>query len=102
MLNHVCASIITIQISSPVWCGLDKVKITFTICYILHDLETFLCNKYNGLPYLKEQINDLLHDDQTENYLNWFVLLYADDKIILSETKQELQRAINGMEEYWK
>jgi len=68
----------------------------------LHDLETFLCNKYNGLPYLKEQINDLLHDDETEMYLNLFVLLYADDTIILSETKHELQRAINGMEEYCK
>ena len=50
----------------------------------------FLQSKYNGLSYLKEKLCELLQDDQTEVYLNLFVLLYADDTIIISESKDEL------------
>ena len=49
---------------------------------------------------MKEKWCKLLQDEQTGVYLKLFVLLYADDTIILSESKDVLQSAINGMEKY--
>ena len=63
----------------------------------LADLEAFLKNKYKGLPFLKEKI---VQDGQIDLFLNLFVLLYADDTIIMAETKDELQLAIDGMKEF--
>ena len=66
----------------------------------LSDLEMFLYKKYDGLPELRESVYKLLESDDTVMYLNIFVLLYADDTIILAESKDQLQRALVGMKEY--
>ena len=66
----------------------------------LNDLEMFMASKYKGLDYLKTSIEELLSDDDVTMYLNLFVLLYADDTIILAESPVELQKALDGMNEY--
>ncbi len=35
-------------------------------------------------------------------YLKLLVLIYADYTIVMSDTKERLQRAINVMASYWK
>jgi hypothetical protein len=71
----------------------------------LNDLEEFLAKAYNGLTYA----NSLMQEhNQTEDviiYLKLFIILYADDTIILAESSQEMQAALNGMYHYcqiWK
>jgi hypothetical protein len=71
----------------------------------LNDLESFLAKAYNGL----EQFNVLLQENtQTEDimvYLKLFSILYADDTILLAESENEMQAALNGMFHYcqiWK
>ena len=68
----------------------------------LSDLESFLSTHYEGLPKFKDSVYTLLKEEDTELFLNLFVLLYADDTIILSENERQLQLAINGMNEYCK
>ena len=38
-----------------------------------------MSDKYEGLQFLKEHINDMLSDDEMEVYLKLYLLLYADD-----------------------
>ena len=66
----------------------------------LSDLESFLAKKYNGLPAFKDRVYNYLEDDDTVLYLNLFVLLYADDTIVLAENEVQLQLAMNGMKDY--
>ena len=41
-------------------------------------------------------------DDNLVNYLKIYVLLYANDTILLSESPEELQTALNSMNLYCK
>ena len=66
----------------------------------LSDLEMFLYKKYDGLPNFRECVYNLLESDDTVMCLNIVVLLYADDTIILAESKELLQKAMTGMKEY--
>ena len=45
-----------------------------------------LANKYDNLAI--------------ENYMHLFLLMYADDTIILSETIEDMQSALNSLEQY--
>ena len=58
-------------------------------------VESFLAKKYNGLPAFKDSLYNYLDDDNTVLYLNLFVLLYADDTIVLAENEVQLQLAMN-------
>ncbi len=49
------------------------------------------------MSYFKETFHELIEDDQTGIYLNLFVLLYT---IIIAESKEDLQLAIDGMSQY--
>ncbi len=61
-----------------------------------------MSDKYEGLQFLKENINDVLSDDEMEVYLKLYLLLYADDTVILAESSQQLQLALNAMSDYCK
>lgn len=64
----------------------------------LNDLETFLKGKNEGI-----QIEFTL--DGLDCYIKLFVLLYADDTILLSESADELQNMLNSLNDYcnrWK
>ena len=67
----------------------------------LNDLETFMQNKnVHGLKILSEEI-----ESELDMYINLFIILYADDTVLLSETKEDLQRQINVLSEFcadWK
>ena len=59
----------------------------------LNDFKTFLSSKYNGLSLGKE-CGDL------EPYARLYVLLYADDTVILAESEDELQNALHALKAY--
>ena len=66
----------------------------------LNDLCNFMSNKYSGLQLLTDSVTHLLSDDDVEVYFKLYLLLYADDTVILAENPQELQLAINAMSDY--
>ena len=71
----------------------------------LSDLRDYLGTKYNGLSFINNNIPDLLNDINLDTYLKLYVLLYADDTVILAESPRELQLALDAMDQYctlWK
>ena len=41
-----------------------------------------------------------LSDDDVEVYLRMYILLYADDTIVMSESANELQKALDALGKY--
>lgn len=94
------------QLSTPFNCNIgvrqgDNLSPLLFAIY-LNDLEFFLNQHYKGLDYTAHLINDNLSDDDVEMFLRMFVLLYADDTIVLAESPKELQKALNGICDYCK
>jgi hypothetical protein len=72
-----------------------------TISLFLNDLETFLEAK--NVTGLESISGDL--ENQLNIYLKSFIILYADDTIILSESGSDLQAQLDAFHEYcltWK
>ena len=72
----------------------------FLFSIFLSDLRDFLSTKYNGLSFINNNIPDLLNDINLDTYLKLYVLLYADDTVILAESPRELQLALDAMDQY--
>ena len=71
----------------------------------LSDLRDYLSTKYNGLSFINNNISDLLNDINLDTYLKLYLLLYADDTVILAESPKELKLALDAMDQYctlWK
>ena len=71
----------------------------------LNDFEYTISRKYSGLTTLADETNALLSDEDVEYFIKMYVLLYADDTIVLAESPEELQKALNAVFEYcrdWK
>lgn len=67
----------------------------------LNDLETHMRNNnVKGLDYINSLTIKHLSTDDIEMWLRLYVLLYADDTIILSESATDLQNALNAMHDY--
>lgn len=67
----------------------------------LNDLEACLRKDgVNGLSYINTETIKYLSDDDVEMWLRLYVLLYADDTIILSESEADLQNALNSLNSY--
>jgi len=66
----------------------------------LNDLQMHVSQVYNGLNELKDVILHNLSDDDVEVFVKLYILLYADDTVIMAESEKELQRALDGMYEY--
>ena len=64
----------------------------------LHDLKKHLSKSYGGLQNIDQYLADSTVD--CELYMNIFLLLYADDTVILAESEVELQKAINSLFEF--
>ena len=66
----------------------------------LNDFEQFLSNAhaYNGLNLISNEVNTQLNDLDT--YFKLFILLYADDTVLLAESEAELQAALIALEDY--
>ena len=68
----------------------------------LNDLHSFILNSgnVNGIKLEEEEF-----DNNLINYLKLFILLYADDTVIVSESAEDLQNALNTYSVYcnsWK
>lgn len=71
----------------------------------LSDLESFLARRYEGLTDINQLTLQFLQTDDLILYLKLYVLLYADDTVILAESPAELQQALDAMYDYcvdWK
>ena len=66
----------------------------------LNDLESELCRKYKGLSILSDLIENKIVFDDIVVYLKLNSLLYADDTIIMAESKADLQTALNTLSWY--
>ena len=60
----------------------------------LNDFEISLSRKYNGLPTL-QQLSSILGSDDIEFFINMYTLLYADDTLVMAESPEELQLALD-------
>jgi hypothetical protein len=65
----------------------------------LNDFEISISRKYNGLPTLQE-ISRILGSDEIEFFINMYTLLYADDTLILAESPEDLQLALDEVGNY--
>ena len=72
--------------------GDNLTTLLFALC--LNDLQEFLSKAYNGLSMACNLVQDFVQDEDTIVYLKLFALLYADDTIILAESKHDLQAAL--------
>ena len=80
--------------------NIDYLMLLKTILYFSHylnDLETELCRKYKGLSNLSDLIENKIVFDDIVVYLKLNSLLYADDTIIMAESKADLQTALNTL-----
>ena len=71
----------------------------------LNDLVEFISHGYDGLHDITDAIHLLCDSDDTEVYFKLYLLLYGDDTVILAETQEQLQAALNSMFLYcqtWK
>ena len=73
----------------------------FLFSLFLNDLEDFLLSKnINGLNTITQNI-----EIELETYLKIFIMLYADDTVLLAESAEDLQTQLNAFSEYcdnWK
>ena len=65
----------------------------------LNDLEKYL-SQYSANSGVTVLRHDTLADELT--FLNFFLLLYADDTILLAESAQGLQNALDSLYSYCK
>ena len=68
----------------------------------LNDFQEYISNSHGGLKYLERELSDCLEleFDNANVALNLSCLLYADDTIILAETPEELQKALDAVDSY--
>ena len=63
----------------------------------MNDLVEFISHGYDGLHDITGAIHLLCDNDDIEVYFKLYLLLYADDTVILAESKEQLQAALNSM-----
>ena len=68
----------------------------------LNDLTEFIAHAYNGLVDVSEMSRLLLGNDEIKVFFKVYISLYTDDTVILVESKDELQAALNAMYLYCK
>ena len=56
------------------------------VAIYLNDFEYYVIRKYGGLKYLTDEIRENNIDDDVEIFKHLYVLLYADDTIIMAES----------------
>ena len=69
----------------------------FLFAFFINDVSKYIDGKYRGL-FINNCYLTLLDNDIA--MLNMFVLLYADDTIVLAENACELQKALDAVHDY--
>ena len=73
----------------------------FLFAVFMNDLESYLTNcNLNGLQTISNEI-----ETQLGIYLKLFVILYADDTVLMAESSADLQNQLNSFQDYcsiWK
>ena len=83
--------------------GENLSPILFSI--FLNDLVDFIARGYDGLTDIINTAHLVFDNDYAEVYFKLYLLLYADDTVVLAESKEQLQAALNSMYFYchtWK
>ena len=65
----------------------------------LHDLKSFISQKCNGLKDIENLQKEHLHEEIV-TFLKLYILLYADDTVILAENPNDLQGSLDEMKKY--
>ena len=65
----------------------------------LNDFESYVSQEYEGLSFVNRESSRVL-GDVLETYLRLYILLYADDTIVLAESPKQLQQALNSVKDY--
>ena len=71
----------------------------------LNDFERSISKNYNGLDMCSTDITNTLFGDDIDSFIRLYTLLYADDTIVLAESANDLQIALDNVHEYcdlWK
>lgn len=68
----------------------------------INDFSDHISKHYKGLTHFKNTCTNLLSDDDVEVFIKLYCLLYADDTLLLAETKEDLQDALNATMTYCK
>ena len=69
--------------------------ITYSFSLFLNDLLEFMPHGFDSLPDITESIQLLCDEDNVEIHFKLYLLLYADDTVILVESQEQLQAALN-------
>ena len=77
--------------------NIDENFVYLGIMFSYNDLSEFIAHAYNGLVDVSEMSSLLLGNDDIDVFFKLYLLLYADDTVILAESKDELQAALNAM-----
>merc|ERR1712055_547569 len=71
----------------------------------INDFETYLSDKYNGLSSLNNLFTGVTINDEFETFLKLYILLYADDTIVMGNNPKDLKETLNAVSNYcelWK
>ena len=68
----------------------------------INDFEEYLSPKCDGLKSIDELYSNTIINEEIQTFLKLFVLLYADDTIIMAEKHEELQKALKATLDYCK
>ena len=63
----------------------------------LNDLVRFISRGYDGLSDITNAVHLLFDNEDVETYFKLYLFLYADDTVILAESRDQLQAALNSM-----
>ena len=71
----------------------------------LNDFRSYLDKECKGTIHIANSAAQLLKDPQMGTFLKLYVLLYADDTILIAESANDLQNSLNALHDYcttWK
>ena len=71
----------------------------------LSDLNKFLSEHCEGLKLVPALASEFIFDEKLLYYLKLYILMYANDTVVLAESEDEMQKSLNTLREYceeWK
>ena len=67
----------------------------------LNDIKGYIQVNMNGIPTVAETVRDMnLTESEVNTLINLFILLYADDSVIFSESAKDLQKGLDLFKTY--